>query len=449
MEIVANRVGNRNECIPMKIEMKPFVNIYFAMTSRLKEIIKGLICVFLLCCSSNVSNALVTGIEKRYGVNHVDYFLRIIVIIAAVVLLVIGVKLLHTYIRKNTESLLLLGLTEGKILALFFIKHYELLFAFAYVGTLLGNYQEMNFVTMLLVNTLNTIVFGGFITILYLISKYPWSRCLLYALVVAGAIVFSFGMVNYENAYKLLMSSFADAIFGEIYLQDVWGKGLLLLLFFLIVRNETKRNGLMIETDKRKQISDNPLGDYLHRMGKHFSFRKEYVWMYRDKDFLIWKIFSAVFYAFICVQTEGVLEPIVCGYVICLVTTSYLLNIYQLDRKQLLIYYLSDFSFTDLLKSHVKSGVAIMGDTLIVISVFCCIQNIRYVVVLVGLILIILLVGVYIYTAMYAKYNRRIYLSDYIVILIKMHIPIWNIRSWYVNYNRGKENWSKLSYERQ
>lgn len=429
--------------------MNEFANIYFSMTSRLREITKGVICVLLLCSSGKVSNALVVGIEKRYGAHHIDYFMRIMIIISFVALLVLGVKMLSSYIRKNTESLVLLGLSDKKILLLFFIKHYELLFAVLYIGILVGCFLKMNIVAMILIHGLHAIVVSGLIVGLYVLSRYSWSRWLLYVLVVIGAILFALGMVNYENAYKFLMSGFADVLFDKIYLYDVLSKGLLLVLSLVVSWHEIKKNGLMVETDKKKQISDSRFGDYWHNMGKRFSFRKEYLWIYRDKDFLVWKIFATVIYTFICAQTDDMLELIICGYVISLITTSYLLNIYQMDRKHLITYYLSDYSFCDLLKDHVKSGIAIMGDTLLAISLFFCLRSIRYFVVLMVLVFIMYWISGYMYTMLYAKYNRRVYWLDYIVILIGMHIPIWNIRSWYVNYNRGNENWSKLSYERQ
>lgn len=429
--------------------MNEFANIYFSMTSRLREITKGLICILLLCSSSKVSNAFVLGIDKRYGAHHIDYFMRIMIIISFVALFLLGVKMLSSYIRKNTESLVLLGLPDKKILLLFFIKHYELLFAGLYIGILVGCSLEMNVMAMILIHGLNAIAVSGLIVGLYVLGRYSWSRWLLYVLVVIGAILFALGMVNYENAYRFLMSGFADMLFDKIYLCDFFSKGLLLVLSLVVSWHEIKKNGLVVEIDKKKQIYDSRFGDYWHNMGKRFSFRKEYVWIYRDKDFLVWKIFSTVLYAFICAQTKGVLELLICGYVIALITTSYLLNIYQMDRKHLITYYLSDYSFCDLLKNHVKSGIAIMGDTVLVISLFFCLRDVRYFVVLVVLILIMLWIGGFMYTALYAKYNRRIYLQDYIIILVQMHIPIWNIRSWYVNYKRGKENWSKLSYERQ
>lgn len=416
------------------------------LINRKIEFLKGIICVLLIANWSNIYQHFLSYMQDCYSENNIEYMLRIVTIVGICSLIVYGITILTMFLKKNAESLLLLGMSDSKILRLFFIRHYELFFIMIYIGTMSEKYYGINIFCNVLANGLNACILGLLIVIGCFAVRISYIRKLLYVFIIIVTALFGFGKINYENAYKLVMSEWVRKLFCSGSLYDILLQLPLLLLFFLLARKMLEWRGIVIETNQRRSYKNNLLGDFLHKMGKYSSFRKNYFWIYRDADFTLWKMIATVFFAVFARMDVGVMEMVLCGYVISLITASYFLDIYRFESKQLVIYYMSDYPYSDMLKTQVQSGMAVMGDSIFMVLLIYSFRNIKCIPAMLIMYVLLLVTTLFLQTALYAKYPKRLYLVDYVVILIKMHIPLWNIWAWYKDYTKGKKRWSELGY---
>lgn len=420
--------------------------IYAAHMKHGKEFLKALICILLIFNRKNVYSSLDSFLQRKYNPQDIEYIMRVGIMVMMLVLLVCGIASLSGYIQKNGESLLLLGVTNMDIFRLYFMQRYELLLAIIYLGSFLGRYYQVNIGRGIWANGLNAGMFLLLVIIGYFAVRCTFIRKIFYFLMMILSAFFALGKVNYKNVYQLVMSEWLGDKICSFLSRGIFLKILFLFLLGIIAKRMLDCQGLMAESQGRNYRKNNFFGDWLHRMGKYSSFRKNYLWLYRDKDFLLWKICSTVFLAVFCGYVENTAGLIIACYVIGLITASYFFNIYQFERKQLIVYYLSDYTFKDLIKAHVKSGVAIMGDNIFAILLIYGIGNIKCLIAIFVTYILFLLIGLFVCTALYKKYPQKIYWLEFIIVLVEMNIPIWNLGIGFRNYFVGKEKWSKLEY---
>lgn len=374
--------------------------------------------------------------------------MRISIVLCIFILLTYGIVSLSMFINKNGESLLLLGVTDKEILGLFFLQQIELLLGIVYIGIFFSFYFQNNTGINVLANVFNVCLYILFVIVGYFAGRCRFVRILFCMCMLIFSIFFALEKVNYESAYKLVMSKLFYNTFVSFIYESIFLKVLMLFLLFLITKCVLNSQGVLVESYDTGGKRHNFIGDLLHRMGKYSSFRKNYFWIYRNKQFILWKICSAIFFIVFCGQIDNNIEAMfLAGYLIGLINISYLVDIYHYECRQVVIYHMSDYTFFTLIKSHVKSGVAIIGDNIFLILLINFIWNKNSFVVFLALYMLFVFMNIFINAGLYRKYPMKVYQMDFIVLLIEMHIPVLNVMILHHNYCLGKEKWRKIENE--
>lgn len=116
-----------------------------------------------------------------------------------------------------------------------------------------------------------------------------------------------------------------------------------------------------------------------HWLNGHLVYGKNYIWMYRNKDFVLWKIFSAIIFIVFCCTESGSSILFLLAYGICLISSLYFKDIYNFETTLLLPYYMSNYAYTSLFRDQILSGFFLLGDNIFLIVLIDCIfhpQNI-------------------------------------------------------------------------
>lgn len=422
--------------------------IYMSTINGKLELLKGILCVFLLFANNTIYIYLNRFLQGRYSDNAVVYIMKLSTFIMVFVIIIYGIVSWFKYIAKNGESLILLGVPNEEVLFLYCMQRFELLFAVFFCGAFWREYYQISIGRSIIANGLNGCLFLLVLILACFISQYKPVRIILYICAAGFTVLFALEKVNYENAYKLLMWEKFDTACINVFYKMTILKILLLLLLLFIIRQLLKYQGIMPKSGGRKNnYKNNMFGDLLHKMGNHSSFRIKYLWLYRNKEFLLWKISSTLFFIVFCGLYETVTVKVLAGYVIGLLSADYLAELYRFERKQTLIYCMSEYSFNDLLKAHVKSGMLIIGDNVFAVLLCNGIVDAKVFGAVLVLLFAFFMMGAFLSTLLYRKYPHQLYGTNFILLLIIMHIPVLNVGIWAVNYVKGKENWSKLKYE--
>lgn len=419
-------------------------DIFLNTVNRRVEIFKGLLGVLLICSWKRIYDFGYMRFCSAYSVDNIEYIMRITATISLLLIISYGVSVFRTFLKKNSESLLLLGRTNYEIGVLFFLKHYEITFVSGYIYSMLAKYYEVSVVKGIFIGMLNTCIIGVLIIFCGFIINYKIVQKIVYMLIGVMGFLCICGKLNYNSIYGIMMSDQAEIFIKGFYMGNVAIKIPIFILFCLITYKMINIHGMIIESDRGMLNRSNLCGDFFHK--KIFATRKNYFWIYRDADFVIWKVFSTVIYAVLCIQSKDIITMILSGYIICVVTSSYFLNIYLFERKQGILYYMSNYTFADLLRTNMGADIAIIGDNIFVILLLAGICNKLCIVVLPVMFVMVIFIVLFINVAFYGKYPRKLFLLDYIVIIIKMNIPILNLWIMFRNYTVGKENWSKYMY---
>lgn len=419
-------------------------DIFLNTVYRRGEILKGLLGVILICSWKCIYDFVYMRFCSAYSVGNVEYIMRITGTISLLFIISYGVSVFRAFLKKNSESLLLLGRTNYEIGVLFFLKHYEIAFVSGYIYSMLAKYYEVSVVKGIFIGVLNTCIIGVLIIFCGFIINYKIVQKIAYMLIGVMGFLCICGKLNYNSIYGIIMSDQAEIFIKGFYMKNVIIKMPIFILLCLITYKMINIHGMIIELDRGMLNRNNLCGDFFHK--KIFATRKNYFWIYRDADFVIWKVFSTVIYAVLCTQSKDIITIILSGYIICVVTSSYFLNIYLFEQKQGILYYMSNCTFANLLKINMGAGIAIMGDNIFVILLLSGILNKMCIAVLPFMIVLVTFVVLFTNVAFYGKYPRKLSLIDYFMSMVKMNIPILNLWILFRNYTEGKENWSKYMY---
>lgn len=428
------------------MQLKTF---YKYMSNFKLELFKGVMWFLLILNNKKLYQSYYSFVGGKYGIGNIDYLFRITIIITIWLQIILGIIKLFKFLKRNAESLLLLGVAEIDILKLFFVKNYDFLLGYLYIKCLFCLFYKQSLIGTFTVSLIDACIFEMLIVIFYIAIQYRYVRFFSNFVLILFSVFLAMGKINYESIYGILTSKLMENLFYNLSWFSICCRILSISLLCLILNKILKQRGLIIDIDCRKHTRINKAGDLFHKWEKYSSVRVNYFWMYRDYDFIIWKIFSTIFLVGFCLQLENIFENILCGYVICLISTSYFLDIYRNERKRLIIYYMSDFTFFDFLNMHIKSSMVVVGDNIIAVLLLNSLRGYTYLLAALILCLLIFLVALFIDTAIYSKYPQKIYILDLIVIIVKMHIPVFNVSTWRKNYLSGRMKWSKLEYGRE
>lgn len=407
------------------------------------EICKMTLMVILLANYQNIYHLVMGILENRYGENNADYIIRLLIIFQFFIFFIYIVYQYVSFYKNNGESLLLLGLSNNSILLLFCCTHISYFFMQVLLNTILVEaIPELNILS---------IISGIMNAFLILELGLLFARSLFYKyldiLLCLGAIgiggLFYSGNFNYLGVYDFLTSSKISTLLYENYWYITFEKAVvfLILLIFLIYFNR----GKCWDLERKKIILKKGgfISDLWHILGHRLIWKKNYLFLYRDIDFIVWKIFSSFFLLLGFITLKGEYIMVIISVVVCFITSTYLLSSYNLERNCYFIYYMSQFSYDNALKGQILGSFILIGDNIILLALFMR-ENLMY---FISIMAYIFYISTYINNALYALFPREFSKIHYLKVLIEMHVPGFNIIQLVRNYNKGKENWCGFSCE--
>ena len=156
------------------------------------------------------------------------------------------------------------------------------------------------------------------------LKAHTGSLTVIGSLSAAGlAFLLGTGRLNYSMVSEWVMSESIGGMFGE---NDSFFVLLLLCLplFCLLGLWMYQRADLSAIADSQYAFHAYWLGDLFHRLSRWCIWEKNYIWIYRNREFLFWKLSAGVFFAMVCCLSESFLAVFLTAYGICLVTSFYL-----------------------------------------------------------------------------------------------------------------------------
>lgn len=386
-------------------------------------------------------------LSGRYNYSNMLYINRLLFFVLICILLVYVRLVFHKFIREDWECLVLFGLDFPQRFILFSLTHYEIFFLQIYFGTMIAQAQGISIVHSVFANVFTALLielFGIWISLhthSKLLTSFTFTMIGLLGILV-GTKKLSFKMV-----YTIVMS---ESITGFLFPQSMISISIriiisiCLLLYFshryqsicldkIIARNHANRMHIM--------------GELNHWLNGHLVYGKNYIWMYRNKDFILWKIFSAIIFIVFCYTESGSIILFLLAYGICLISSLYFKDIYNFETTLLLPYYMSNYAYTSLFRDQILSGFFLLGDNIFLIVLIDCIFHPQNIIILPVLALTLLFVASFISSHLFKKFPAKQYYLSVCVALIQLHLPVLNLYFLYKNIDKGKRNWENLHYE--
>lgn len=417
--------------------------IYSIIINKKWELIKGTFFLFLICLYNPIFNLL----KQKFDKSNMLYIGRIMFIALTCILLIYIKSVFFKFINKNWESLTLLGLSYPQCFILFFLTNYNILILQVYFGTMIFQSQEINIVLAVLVNILTAFLLYLLGILANLISH---SKVLnIFILIFVGflGILISTKKITFEVIYAVVMSETATQILFSTNFLSILIKLILLICFLFTLIYICKNTGIEISDSKKHSGKTNMLGDFIHNLNKFSLFVKNYFWIYKDKDFILWKVFSTILFFVICYTSTNIFSIFFIAYGICLVTSFYFCDIYNFERTLFFHYFMSDYSYSKLLFDFIKNGVFILGDNILLLLLIYFFIYPKILFIFSIIIIMILFMSIFMNCHLFMKYPLKQYHISICLILIKFHIPILNLYLLYKSIRNGKTNWEKLNYE--
>lgn len=384
---------------------------------------------------------------STFSETNAAYLIRIFLIVASSLLIIYTFFKFKSFFKKNTESLILLGTSASYCLIIFLSTNYEILFFQTYIGTLLCQIHGMSFQSCLAVNILNSIFVYSIGIFLALKSNSKLLKIFLIIFACILGVQFGTGNITYKNIYKFVMSeNLKRLLFSNNYF-------LLSIKFLVIVFLSPIIVCLYKKTDvdSLSNISAffklNIISDIHHKLNPYFICETHNLRIYRNTDFVMWKIFSSILLIFIYCITSNYLILLSFSYMICLITAFYFKDIYNFERKLLPLYFMSNYAYKKIICNFFVTGVYILGDNIFLILLIRIFFNLAFLPILPIVILFILFISFYVNSSLFVKYPQKQNNFNIFKILLIMHLPILNVFVLLRNLKQGKNNWENLVYE--
>lgn len=418
--------------------------IYSILINKKWELIKGTFFLFLICLYNPIFNLL----NQKFDNSNMLYISRIMFIALTCILLIYIKSVFLKFINRNWESLTLLGLSYPQCFILFFLTNYNILILQVYFGTIIFQTQKINIGLAVLVNILTAclLYFLGILANLISHSK-VFNICLLILVGFLGILI-STKKITFEVVYAVVMSEAATQVLFSTNFLSIMIKLILLICLLLMLIYICKNTGIEISDSKKHSGKTNMLGDFTHKLNKFSLFVKNYFWIYKDKDFILWKVFSTILFFVICYTSTNIFSIFFIAYGICLVTSFYFCDIYNFERTLFFHYFMSDYPYSKLLFDFIKNGVFILGDNILLLLLIYSFIYPKILFVFPIIFIMIFFMSIFMNCHLFMKYPLKQFHINICLILIKFHIPILNLYLLYKSIRNGKTNWEKLSYER-
>lgn len=233
-----------------------------------------------------------------------------------------------------------------------------------------------------------------------------------------------------------------------LFSDNVWAVFIKIIIFIvsgILVFLRMETNGIEVEkSDSKKKARTK---DFFGKIYSQVPSLKNYVWIYKDKDFILWRFFSTLVYALICYKSTNLLFLFIWAYIICLISSFYFKDVYHFERKVFFHYIMSDYSYARVSRDLFISGFLIIGDNLLIIIFISCFFSPVNIILLLGSIFVIGFMTIFLNSQLFVRYPVKKNYLHFIVILIKFHIPIFNIFFLMKDVKIGMVNWENMNYE--
>lgn len=407
------------------------------------EIIRCFIMIIILVCYNPVSELFANFISIRYGEKNVDYLVRILLLVQIVISFIFLSHRFRTFGRRSVQSLLLLGMSNRKILLIFCLTHISFILVQICFNFIFFYDLTSNSIQIFLSGICNAVLIMCFVILLAQSPLFNYLKLFLGIGIAAGLLVFSYLQnMNYENAYRLIMDHpLSDSIYKFCMCFSYHKIAFTVILCFLINHLFAKRS-LVIDSVEAMNKKVNIIGDIEHRIGKNLIWKKNYLVLYRNFDFVIWKIFSSCCLIFCYFVALKGIPFIIVLYIVCLIASTYLLNCYDVERTIAFIYYMAHYSYSSLIKKQMAGGVLIIADNLILLLVIFRV-NILYIIWVLG---IATFFSAYLTSSLYAAYPNSADRISFMKIMLNMNIPVLNCIKLAEHYKHGKKNWGEIAH---
>ena len=305
---------------------------YKNMVNPKTEAAKLILFLSLTAFSGSIHDFLHSALAERYGGLNADYILRLLALLQLILILIYACRRFLLFCRKNCDSLLLLGIAGHRIPGLFFLANLPLFCLEIFLTAVLKpDFSGIGW-SVILSGILNTflILFGA-----TLLMQSPLYKCRIFLLgaatIGAGGLLYA-SSLNYQSAYALLMQHPLSRFLFSQYHNFTLGKlaAALSLCALLLYLSGTRYPG----TDQPEHAgkSANLAGDLWHRFGGRLIWKKNYLYLYRNADFVIWKLFSSFLLLIAWQSMGGTVPMLLLIYVLCLAAASYLPDSCQLEE---------------------------------------------------------------------------------------------------------------------
>ncbi len=421
--------------------------IYSALINPKWEICKGMFFVFLLCLYHRIYNLLYNILDGKFDDSDIFYVDRILFIVLICVMLVYLRAKFLKFVRKDWDSLILLGCSYFQRFLLFFLTNYYVLILLIYLGTMIFKIQKLTVGLSISVNVLNAILIF-FLSVLSCVIFH--AKLLKHSVcVLAGAMGIMVGTkkISFHNVYLIIMSDKVSQLLFSANILSVLIKIILCICLLFVLIYKCKNSGIDVSITESHSVKTNVTGDFTHWLSKNYLYFKNYFWIYRNTDFILWKIFSTIILVFICCTELGSFVIFLIAYGICLISSLYFADSYNLERRLFLHYYMSDYPYKKILSDFTKGGFFILGDNILIILLIRCIVEPRNIIILPLIIITIFFISIFVNSHLFAKYPLKQYYVNICLILLKLHVPVFHFYFLYKCIRNGERNWENMDYE--
>lgn len=416
-------------------------SIYSVITGKKSEYIKIFLVGMLLLFHKLFFTTIQQYIFLKVGEHNAIYVSRVFYIILMMMAFLLYKNRVHHFMNKNYESLRLLGVSDLRVLILILSVNSFFLFGQVFLGTVIGSVISNGGFSCVCYNIINSLL--CFLLVLWCETKrglvFRLSKYFEVTIVVILGVLVAIREINYTTAYRFIMSDFISSIFFDNSTIGLILKMCVLMMLTVVVIASFK-NIEIIETDlQRSSQFDNFLGDSFHKLNFLSVYSKNYVWIYKNKDYVMWKIFSTILLLFVSLIFDNAVILFI-SYGICLVNVFYLCDIYNFERKHYLIYMMSDYSYSKMLSDFWIGSFGIIGDNVLLLLLVRDIFNPTDFYFIIGMVFVMFL-SFFMSSHVLVSFPIKKHYIHICLFLIKMHIPILNVLFLLNAIKRGKRNW--------
>lgn len=420
--------------------------VYHILINRKSQIAKYVFFLILFGTYPIIYRTACHFLYNRYDYDSILYIGRLLFITLICILLVYVRFAFLNFVKRDWESLVLLGLNFLQRFILFSITHLEIFLLQVYFGMMIAQIQGMNIGLSIAVNVINAFL----IDLLGIwISLHAHSKSLTFlAFAAIGLLGILVGTrkLSFKAVNTIVMSDIVTGLLFSDHVISIAVRVILsmCLLLFFSYRYRTICVGKIISKTRAARIR---ITGELYRLSRRWVHGKNYAWMYRSKDFILWKIFSTLLFIVFCLAGANNIVLFLLAYGICLISSLYLKDIYHFEAALWEPYYMSNYAYTCLLRDLILNGFFLLGDNVFLVVFLNCLFHPESIMILPVLALAVLFVTGFVINHLFAKYPAKQYYLSICVALIQSHLPILNLYFLYQNIEKGKKNWEEFHDE--